>query len=154
MMVMGGLGALVFRSRPVQTDIGKFINQDIALYNGLEKMTAEVKANPNASSVTTHFRGPHPAKKDESEFWSYNRRLGVLVGFFYVQKNTPGAKPQKSDWKYKKVVCDKTDDARLETLKSKGAFVAAAPTEYGCREEDPRQIGGKLPDQITQKAKP
>jgi hypothetical protein len=149
MLVIGAFGALVFQSRPYKGDAGSFKNQDMALRTSLEKLAADAKVHTNASSVTVRFKGSEPLAKEQAELWSYNRRLGILIGFFSARRGeTKGA---AGKFRYVKVTCPKVDEAKLQELAGKGAFIAATPEPYGCTEENPLTIGGKVPDQIKAK---
>jgi hypothetical protein len=134
MLVMGFVISLIIGAKPVQTDAGKFASQPMAVRNSLEMLAKQATANPNSSSVTVHFAGPHPIKDDQSEFWSFNRRLGVLIGFVNVEK--------KGKVEFSKIVCPNRKDTDLAELVDK-KNLTTDPKSAGCYFEDPRQIGGK-----------
>lgn len=148
MIVFGGLMALGWSVRPRQIDAGAFFNQPAALNTSLDELIHEAATYPNVSSVTVSFKGPLRLAKEESEFWSdkqtelwsYNRRIGAMIGVFH--------RPKAGVVRFAKVTCESMTDARLKTLVGKGAALTVSPQEFGCRAEDPRDIGGKLPDQI------
>lgn len=151
MLIFGGLMALGWSVRPREINAGSFPDEQTALTTSLDAMIAEAASYPNVSSVTVSFKGPLPVSQAEREYysdkqtelWSYNRRLGAMIGVFLAKKG--GAVH------YQKVTCESMSDAKLKTLTGKGAAIATSPKEFGCTAEDPRDIGGKLPDELQQK---
>jgi hypothetical protein len=151
MLVFGGVMATLWSIKPRIIDAGSFATQEAALRGSLDALVKEAKANPNVASVSATFRGPLLLSPEEREFWgekqgelwSYNRRLGAMIGFFCVKS---GEKV-----KFAKVTCHKVDDTKLQSLIGKGARLAAAPQEFGCRNEDARGIGGRLPADLNKK---
>ena len=151
MIVFGGLMALGWSVRPRETNAGSFTNEQTALTTAFDTMIGEAVSYPNVSSVTVSFKGPLPVSAADREYysdkqtelWSYNRRLGAMIGVFLARKN--------GGVHYQKVTCESMSDEKLKALKGKGASIAASPTEFGCTAEDPRDIGGKLPDELQQK---
>ena len=152
--IFGGVMALLWSAKPVQTDAGTFTSQPTALTASLDKLADEAKTGRNVASVTVKFRGPLALSKQErdywgdkqGELWSFNRRLSAMIGFFHVRSG--------QEVKFGKVRCDNVDDAKLQTLRGKGAAIAASPAEFGCQSEDAREIGGKLPDDLQKNPAP
>jgi hypothetical protein len=142
MLIGGFVISMIMGAKPRDVKLGKFTEQAVAVRTSLDTLAKEAQSAPNASSVTVHFSGPHPLKDDQSEFWSFNRRLNVLIGFVNVEKD--------GGVKFSKIVCPERNDTKLAELASK-PNLTSDPKSCGCFYEDPKDIGGNSSESAAPK---
>jgi len=124
----------ILGNKPRDIYVGEFSTQNAAVAAALSSMQSALEKYPNSASLTVHFRGPHPISGRGEEAFSYNRRLGVLIAF--LNRRSEG------QWKFIKLLCPNTNDARLKELAQKSDLLLESPADCGCTIEKPAAFGG------------
>lgn len=129
-----GAAYLILQSKPRDIRLGAYPTQQAAISAAMEELSKGVNQWTRASSVTVHFKGPHPIPEATEEVLSYNRRLKVLLTYM-------NRKDGSGKWKMSKVVCPNTDEKRLSELAKQSDLLLDSPEKCGCKVEDIMQIG-------------